>query len=308
MTSVTISADPRQRAFTLVELLVVIAIIAVLVGLLLPAVQAAREAARRMSCSNQLRQIALAAHLFESKERRFPAGARLTAAQQRDGVGWRVLVLPQLEEQALADAIGVLPTGEMTNKDHPTPGVFICPSTPNGELASDGRSTYAGVAGNGAVEVWDLDNTFYGDVYTDGILYPDSEVPPSQVLDGLSNTLMFGERAYLVDHAVELWMTGAIWTGRARIEEVYQQATKNVRYPINADPGRFGYFRGDPARPASDPGTLKRNDFYFGSFHSGGAHFAFADASVHFLRDDVDINLYRALASRNGGEVFEESF
>jgi prepilin-type N-terminal cleavage/methylation domain-containing protein len=300
------TAANRRGAFTLVELLVVIAIIAVLVGLLLPAVQSAREAARRMSCSNQLRQIALAAHLFESKERRFPPGARLTTAQQRDGVGWRVLLLPQLEEQSLADAIGALPSGEMTNKDHPTPQVYICPSVPNSQMAGDGRSTYAGVAGNGAVEIWDLDNTFYGDVYTDGILYPNSEVPTSQVVDGLSNTLMFGERAYMVDHAVELWMTGAIWTGRSRIEEVYQQSTKNVRYPINSDPQRFGYFRGDPQRPANDPGTLKRNDFYFGSFHPGGAHFVFADASVHFLEEDMNALLFGDLSTRAGGEVTDE--
>lgn len=295
-----------RGAFTLVELLVVMAIVAVLVGLLLPAVQAAREAARRSQCAGQLRQAALAAEIYESRSRVFPPGARLTKRQQRDGAGWRVLILPQLEEQALADAIGVTIDGEMTRKDHPTPGVYVCPSAPHAELVGDGRSTYAGIAGAGSVAVRDLDNRFYGDVSIDGMLYPDSAVAAADVADGMSKTLMLGERAYMVDHAIELWMVGAAWIGRTRVEEVHQQATKNLRFPVNADPDRFGYFRGDPARPPTDPGTLKRNDLYFGSFHPGGAHFATADAAVRFIAADIDALLLAGLATRAGGELRDE--
>ena len=306
----TPSCKAKPPGFTLVELLVVIAIISILMGLLLPAVQAAREAARASACRNNLRQQAIALHLFESRAGALPPGAALTPQKQQDGVGWRVLVLPQLEEQALYDQIAPQPDGTMTNKDATTPTIYICPSSSHSSAAAEGRSHYAGISGSGASEeaVWDLDNTFYGDVYTDGVLYPGSQVRYSQITDGTSQTLAIGERTYMTDHPVNLWMIGAVWTGRREIDEILTKSSKNVRFPINAPPEEFGYFQGDPNRPSAVRGELKQNDFYFGSPHPGGAHFSLADGSVRFFAEDLDLNLYEDLATRNGGEIDPEGF
>ncbi len=293
----------RSIGFTLVELLVVIAIISVLLAMLLPAVQAAREASRRSACANNLRQLAIATHNYETHKEALPPGSRLTDRQHKDGVGWRVLVLPYLEESPLYEEIAPQENGDITNKDFATPTLFVCPSSPNSTAIGEGRSNYAGIAGAGVTteNVWDLDNTFYSDVYTDGVFYPESHTRFAQITDGTSQTLALGERFYMADF--HLWVTGSVWVGRSKIKEISMHATKNVRYPINADPAQFGYFRGDPLRPASDPGTLKTNDFYYSSPHPGGAHFAIADSSVRFLTDTIDINLYRDLATRDGGEV-----
>ncbi|QDV75224.1 DUF1559 domain-containing protein [Botrimarina mediterranea] len=321
-------AVDRCRAFTLVELLVVIAIIAVLVGLLLPAVQAAREAARRMTCANHLRQLVLAAHLYESRHKVLPPGSRLHDVRQRAGVSWRAIVLDGIEESALQDFVGLQDDGGYANA-YPThvPEVFVCPSSPdrptnNGpydpatpsSLQLDrGWSNYAGVNGSGATTegVWDLTGTFNGDLYIDGVFYPGSEVRFSHITDGASQTLAIGERVYGVTRWDAL-LEGAIWDGppgpTRRIDEVRSFATKNVRYPINADPKQFGYYYQDVTAPPGADKSLKINDFYFGSHHPGGAHFAMTDASVPFLRDDIDINLYRALGSRNGGEVRDGEF
>lgn len=328
MTAPATDAGRRRRAFTLVELLVVIAIIAVLVGLLLPAVQSAREAARRMSCTNHLKQLVLAAHLHESRHKVLPPGSRLHDQRRQVGVSWRAIVLDGVEESALQEFIGLGADGGYDNA-YPThvPEVFVCPSSPDRPAVNGpydpgtpttlqldrGWSSYAGVNGSGSTPegVWDLNNVFDGDVDIDGVLYPGSEVKLSQVTDGTSQTLAIGERSYGVTRWDPL-IEGSIWNGppgpTRRIEEVKSIATKNVRYPINADPGQFGYYTLDADAPPGADKSLKVNDFYFGSHHPGGAHFAFVDASVHFLADDIDINLYRDLASRNGGEVSEESF
>lgn len=321
--------DDRQSAFTLVELLVVIAIIAVLVGLLLPAVQAAREAARRMSCSNGLRQIALATHLYETVHGSLPPGSRLHNRNHEAGIAWRVLILHGLEETALQDVIGESTDGGYLLDFPPSiPNLFVCPSSPttptgnplidpnslpSGVTLSTGWSSYTGVNGAGtSVEgTWDLDSTFYGEVYVDGVFYPDSHTKLSQVTDGTSQTFAVGERAYLVDR-FDGFARGATWVGAVgpprRVDEVRTYATKNVRFPLNADPNQFGYYQLDNDKPAGAPTTLKINDFYFGSFHPGGAHFALVDGSTHFLTDDIDINLYKDLATRNGGETADGSF
>ena len=298
----------RPGGFTLIELLVVITIIGVLLALLLPAVQAAREAARRSACLNHLHQQATAALNHESNHGVLPAGARLHDRKGRNSVGWRVLVLPELGESTLYDAIGPQPDGGYANSEpagQSLPEVYVCPSAPSNsaDTGSWGWSSYAGVAGGGQSEagVWELDNFFYGDAFRDGALPPGEAVRIGQVTDGASHTLLIGERAYLTGY--HQWVVGSRWHGRREIEELEQHAVKNARYPINADPNRFGYFRGDKTKPPSAPDTLKPNDFYYGSHHPGGAHFALVDGSVRLLATDTELDLFRDLATRDDGET-----
>lgn len=296
------------KGFTLVELLVVIAIISILMGLLLPAVQSAREAARRSSCVSQLRQQATAMLNYESQQGVFPPGSRLHDKQFNEGVGWRVLILPYLEEN---DLLGVIsPDSEGgTTQSVSIPTLFVCPSSPEmpGESSALDWSNYAGISGTRTTDegesLWpSLNESLYGSVSINGVIFPESKIRISKITDGTSKTLLMGEQVYM--NAAD-WVAGAIWFKgtNEQPEHIRIQAMKNVRYPINADPSEFGYFGLDPNAPVGTDKTLKPNDFYFGSHHPGGAHFALADGSVQFYASAMDINLYRGMATRNGEEV-----
>ncbi len=321
--------EPRRPSkdggFTLVELLVVVAIIAVLVGLLLPAVQAARAAARRTMCSSGLRQIALASLEYEGAEDELPSGHLLSQKPRTDGFSWRVPLLPYLEEQALLDLIEPKPGGGFEKRFVPIPALYVCPSEPEPPInpsaaeAADETdpsiaptsiwSSYAGVSGSG--ERWILsDEAVYGPTFIDGVYYPDSQTKLAEITDGTSHTLAFGERRYLSN--ASNWVAGGLWdglvagNGKTLVRGIHMKGTKNVRYPLNADPNQFGYYGLDFSRPTGAPSSLRQNDFYFGSHHAGGAFFALVDGSVQFLTDEIEITLYRDLATRNGGEVAGE--
>jgi prepilin-type N-terminal cleavage/methylation domain-containing protein/prepilin-type processing-associated H-X9-DG protein len=297
-TTAVLDRGSSRFAFTLVELLVVIAIIGVLVGLLLPAVQAAREAARRTGCTNQLRQQAVALQNYHSQHKRFPPGARKNATEGEDGISWRVILLPLLEEQALYDRIGPTATGGANNMIAPQgemPGLYRCPTA----LGQDSSalalqmSDYWGVAGarqqgQGLVP---LEQLTCGDLHQNGVLFPDSRVNTAKIADGTSKTLALGERRY----AFTAWMTGSSWYGTPYVK--YCSAAANqIVYPINASNQVFGYFTGHNPLPAGGVRKMLINDLPFGSYHPGGAHFAFADASVHFLQEDLDVTVLEGLA------------
>jgi prepilin-type N-terminal cleavage/methylation domain-containing protein/prepilin-type processing-associated H-X9-DG protein len=293
-----------NAAFTLVELLVVIAIISVLLGLLLPAVQAARAAARRTQCSNQLRQLALGLQNYASKQAEFPPSARLRYdVDDFPGVSWRVLLLPYIEQGELYRQINPLPNGGATSWAPRTLALaeFTCPEVSPASAASTTLklSSYAAVAGPGRNgQMLDLDDILCGDLAQDGIMYPGSRTKLSMITDGLSNTLIVGERL----DAYWDWMAGATKVGDP-VTEICSEAGKNVRYPINADPWAFGFYRGDTAAPAGASKTALLNDLRFASEHGGGAHFGYADGSVHYLTDEIEFDAYQNLATRDGGEV-----
>ncbi len=304
----------RRRGFTLVELLVVIAIISILMGLLLPAVQSAREAARRSSCQCQMKQQALAALNHESSMGHFPSGSRLHTGKSQKSLNWRVYLLPFIEEQDLYDFINPQDNNGFVEKPDEVPKIFYCPSIPSG--GGWGWSSYDGITGTRVGDsstpeneagVWEIKKPqFDGDVAINGVLFPNSEIKVGQITDGTSSTFVVGERVYF--SGLQHWITGSIWSGRDRNEpdRIQMHSTKNVRYPINGDPNEFGYFLRDDSAPVGADVSLKQNDFYFGSHHPGGAHFAQADGSVVFYADDMDLNLYRAMATRNGEEVVAE--
>ena len=295
--------------FTLVELLVVVAIIGLLLGLLLPALQAAREAARRSSCTNNLKQIGLALQNYHSQYRHFPPAAPLFIKEMDASIGWRVMILPFLEETSVYQEIGPTRDGGATNWSPRSRVIdaYVCPS--NERPVSNGTTLlieahYAAVSGayRGDDRI-DLEESFCGDIYTNGIFYPNSRTTMSKITDGTSHTLAVGERRCIWRD----WMDGATWLGTPPTE-ICTEAAKNIRFPINADESTYGYYKYDNSAPAGATKDLLLNDLFFASKHPGGAHFCVADGSVQFVHDSIDFSVYQDLATRNGGEVVPGGF
>jgi prepilin-type N-terminal cleavage/methylation domain-containing protein/prepilin-type processing-associated H-X9-DG protein len=303
----------RQRmvatrvGFTLVELLVVIAIIGVLVALLLPAIQAAREAARKTHCANNVKQIGLALQNYHSQQKSFPAGAR--KIRPGTGLSWRVYILPFLELGNVYSEISPLPNGtaQSYNARYHVIQAFMCPSMdpPSVSATAEHGAHYSAIGGtNTTDEYLDLENANCGDVFTNGIFYHDSFTRIAQITDGTSNTFAVGERSYFFDH----WMMGLTYSGLSPTSNMCMGSSHNVRYPINVDLDTLvdGYFKFDPHAPPDAVKRMTRNDLPFGSVHPGGAHFGYADGSVHFISDEINFTTYQALVTKDAGEVFEK--
>jgi len=301
------SQRKSSSGFTLVELLVVIAIVSVLIGLLLPAVQAARESARRTQCSSNLKQQGLALQSFYSQVGTFPPGARIPEDQNLTGVSWHVLLLPFMEQNGIYEQIDVQTSGSPANRNPAKLELlmYTCPSagfdsSNPGTLKLTSYAAVSGVGRSGEVQV--MSDKYCGDVTTDGLLSLDNPVSIAQVTDGTSNTLAIGERNYTFRD----WMIGATRKGTPPTR-LCMGSTKNVRFPINADLNEHGFFVGDTAAPAITYRTRPLNDLHFGSGHPGGAQFSYADGSVHMLNEQLDFSVYQSLATRNGGETIDGS-
>ncbi len=288
----------KRNAFTLVELLVVIAIIGVLVGMLLPAVQQIRESARRIHCSNNIRQLGLALMNYESAHRKFPAGWKTLdkTAVAEPGWGWSALVLPYMEGQNLNDQINFNVAiddpihEEIIQNSMP---VFLCPSEigptivnldthiehdhedafvllesehAHGELWV-GRSNYSGVFGSTEIEA----NPLAGN----GTFYANSDIRYADLKDGTSNTFIVGERTN------EL---GAIsWVGVVpEVDEPLSRIVGSADHSPNDPDGHFEDFR---------------------SYHPNGINVVMADGSVHFIRSSINAGVFQAMATINGDEV-----
>ena len=301
----------QQRfGFTLVELLVVIAIIGILIALLLPAVQAAREAARRIQCVNNEKQFGLGMHNYLSANGTLPPGSRWgrdAAGNDLDSVmGFSVhtFLLPYLEQGGIFDNLDFTTTvyGDVNEEmGDEIPDVFLCPS--DGQQPTDPysaadhkyfTSNYNGVMGAGldAAHIESKTDGLCGDYYTDGVFYPFSNVAVRDISDGTSNTLAIGERVYQLRY----WLKGSLWkTGGSMVCHYH---SKNIRWPINSEPHDFEYLN-----PGG--GTCLFNDLFFGSRHPGGANFAFADGSVHFIEDEIDMQTLQRMAVIADGYTVE---
>jgi len=311
--------------FTLLELLVGIAIIATLIGLLLPAVQSAREVARRISCASNLRQLALAALVHESAKQRLPAGYVSEAGRQPvdagsldrpPGTGWGMLIAAYLEESALADryrpAAG---SGIGAAENQPvvtaSAAIFRCPcdggpSTPFEVLTESGsrhpsgallgRSSYVGNAGH--AEPW-ADPLDSWDGLANGPLYRNSWLVVSRITDGLSKTVLLGEHSQRVSQ--KAWagtLPGAVsHPSQAFVTSVGSEpdgaATLLLVHSGPADG------EADVIHPPNDPVAHVCQMF---SDHAGGCNVALGDGAVRFVAESINHDVWAALSSINGGE------
>ena len=317
-----------RRGFTLIELLVVIAIIAILIGLLLPAVQKVREAAARMQCSNNLKQLGLALHNYHDANNQFPTGGDL-AGGVRYLIGWPGHLMPYFEEGNRKNVIDSFTPNAMltimpwriqdppSNGGHPifnTPiKTFVCPSSELGTASPDSYAVnYAGQlnalpqgalhyrANGGAPTVglvqgsWGRNQWFT----TSGIIYPKSKVTLPAISDGTSNTLMFGETSSAIGRPLLSRGWGGIqpWTWGYYN---YESATT----PPNPNAGWLMIDHKTLTHPIGYKDQFSANDTPYTSNHTGGANFAMCDGSVRFLPRTTDFPTLQMLATRAGGEV-----
>ena len=311
-----IPSRPAPRgAFTLIELLVVIAIIAVLIGLLLPAVQKVREAASRAQCQNNLKQLALACLNYESAHGRFPA-SNTTAAPWH---GWAALVLPQLEQENVRNIYTLTANwydGANAAARAAQVKTFLCPSANPGRA---GQSAVPGAAGSpftGAA--WDYTNVSVVAVTLLAYLsYPDPASYPAvwrgvmssqgsavaQITDGLSNTLLVTEDA----NRPEYWVKGRRVTATA--PPFGGDGPGVVTGGVWADHQKGFGIEGTSADGLALVGECAvncTNAYEVYAFHTGGANAAMADGSVRFLAEGMSIRTLAALSTRAGGEVVGE--
>ncbi len=309
----------RLPGFTLVELLVVIAVVGILIALLLPAVQAARESARRSQCSNNLKQIGIAMQNHVSVHGAFPPGQRLMVVGHKTW-GWPAFLLPWMEQTTVHDRIEFRrPVWGEENREAVSTVVptFLCPSTarrhptrrgdrvhldlinPGQWDAGTGEDMacidYAGISG--PTRHTAFRNPVTGEQYraNSGILLNIStghrtQTTPAEIIDGLSNTLLVGE---LSGRGVFIAGTSnalrGVWAGG-------QNCTSIPAAPI-------GGVRIAPINPAPADAWINAGNSSLFSDHPGGAQVLFCDGSVRFLAESIDVTVLLSLASRDGREV-----
>jgi len=273
----------QRKGFTLIELLVVIAIIAVLVALLLPAVQQAREAARRTVCKNNLAQLALALLNYEMAHSVLPPGSvnpvgPIESAPEGYHMSWTVNLLPNLDQGPLFREFdfdkGAYEQSQLVTEA--SLNVLLCPSS----SSDDDQSSYAGCHSGTETQI-DTDN--------DGVFYLHSSVGYRDIGDGSSNTIFVGEKQ--ITPADISWLSG----------------TRSTLRNTGVKPNAFTSGSGRHKLYNESPAEFEDVAFVggFGSWHTGGAQFALGDGSVRFINENIQAETYEHLGSRNDGKYVE---
>lgn len=332
----------RRRAFTLIELLVVIAIIAVLIALLLPAVQQAREAARRTQCKNNLKQLGLSVHSYHDTANTMPPGWIGISTGPYSGFGWNAMLLPYIDQGPLYNILasggvpnmitGLAANTVATNKTtDATLTALRCPSdsgpatavtSATGTTVQFGRSNYPAVAGfnpdiQGLSTTWAAAPTtgtavagqMMGTRWVNqttiqwgGAFGENTRKGIRDMSDGTSNTLIVGER-YTPAVSTPAFAASAGDTIWAGV-------------PLTASPTSGSWLQAlvvgecttriNFGTSTSSGGTPRADTAGFGSMHTGGCHFLLGDGSVRFLSENLDMNTYRALSRIADGSVVGE--
>lgn len=316
----------RRRGFTLIELLVVIAIVGVLIALLLPAIQAARESARLVQCSNNMRQLGLALHQYHDSRKAFPASYYSdTRAPDRDpdtfdgprGWGWGTSLLPFADQSPLADQLRLDracwdPVNAELVKTQLS--VFLCPSDRNPSVTADfkdangsilatfSRAHYVCNAGHD--EPWAYQLEEYGSI-ANGPMFRNSKWRMSDIADGLSHTMFLGE--------ITSDLADKTWVGIVPGVQVCTNNTQRFVVDTCEPSGVMVGFHTGPAQneidpdtgfaPVHPPNSRLARVCHLVSDHRGGCNILLGDGAVRFVASTVNQNTWKALATRSAGDV-----
>ena len=327
----------NRRGFTLIELLVVIAIIAILIGLLLPAVQKVREAAARMSCQNNLKQIGIALHSFHDANGRMPPGGGddttpFGSGPSGWGSSWKVYILPHIEQDNIfkqwqfnSYSSGWQNVNNLTLVNKITIKTYRCPSSTLPDFTPGSTTnvcdsfqmftSYVGVAGT------TLDNPVNTNIGCcegtgpinggSGILCTNCQIKMTQITDGTSNTILAGEQSDFLRDTANQPILSSGWPVTSQGPHGWVMGAGgggvgavNGERQFNITTIRWTINqRGLGASAANGTNFNSGSNFPFTSVHSGGANMLMGDGSVRFMRDSTTLVVLQALGSRDRGEV-----
>ena len=299
----------RLRGFTLIELLVVIAIIAILIALLLPAVQQAREAARRSQCKNNLKQIGLGLQNYHDTHSvfppgyiRFPQSGSPPALEYWPEFGWATMILPYIDQTNLYNEIASNSSNfavdwntdnqALYDLSREVINTYICPSDPGDNFSDWGvDKTTSGLTGGNPAK-----SNYCASV---DCFNQNTRVSMRDIIDGTSNTLFVGEKTGDSVFYDGLWIGANKWGAQTN-----WHTSEGILGNASGSYGGMDYRINFDGTGSTNASNHQKNTF--SSVHEGGAQFVFADGSVHFLSENIDVGLYKALATENGREVVGE--
>ena len=299
----------RRVGLTLIELLVVVAIIGILIALLLPAIQAAREAARRGECTNRLKQIGLALVNYHDAFQVFPPGyvsaVDKSGEEVGPGWGWAAMLLPQMEQPAIHKVIHFdLPI------EHPQNGIrvavissYLCPSD---DTQPYWKAESRDESGNTLQEICEVGPSNYVGMYGlsdpgpdgEGMFFRNSKIRFRDLTDGTAQTISVGERSHRLGEAA--------WSGAVTGSILFPDDDEGEIAKLELE-GSAGMVLGHAGRKHG-PGDPRSEINQFYSFHGAGVNFLFADGHVSFLSSSLDYDVYHALATRAGREAIQGEY